>query len=98
MIIKPRLWLSGFRLNSVCYDVKLYNGYRLFAMDGSTMTYNGSPDDGTYVPKSGKGVNQFHVNAMYDLLNRVYADIIVQPKPHTNEPVIFVPESLYVYP
>lgn len=72
--------------NSVCYDVKLYNGYRLFAVDGSTMTYNGSPDDGTYVPKSGKGVNQFHVNAMYDLLNRVYADIIVQPKPHANEP------------
>ena len=72
--------------NSVCYDVKLYNGYRLFSVDGSTMTYNGSPDDGTYVPKSGKGVNQFHVNAMYDLLNRVYADIIVQPKPHANEP------------
>lgn len=72
--------------NSVCYDVKLYNGHRLFAVDGSTMTYNGSPDDGTYVPKSGKGVNQFHVNAMYDLLNRVYADIIVQPKPHANEP------------
>lgn len=72
--------------NSVCYDVKLYNSYRLFSVDGSTMTYNGSPDDGTYVPKSGKGVNQFHVNAMYDLLNRVYADIIVQPKPHANEP------------
>ena len=72
--------------NSVCHDVKLYNGYRLFTVDGSTMTYNGSPDDGTYVPKSGKGVNQFHVNAMYDLLNRVYADIIVQPKPHANEP------------
>ena len=74
-----------YEFNSVCYDVKLYNGY-LFAVDGSTMTYNGSPDDGTYVPKSGKGVNQFHVNAMYDLLNRVYADIIVQPKPHANEP------------
>ena len=72
--------------NSVCSDTKLYNGYRLFAVDGSTMTYNGSPDDDTYMPKSGNGVNQYHVNAMYDLLNKTYADIIIQPKPNANEP------------
>ena len=34
---------------------------------------------------SNKGFNQIHLNAMYDLLNRVYTDIIIQPGMIENE-------------
>ena len=72
--------------NKNCNDSRRYQGYRLFAVDGSTMAYNGTPDEDTYMPKSGNGVNQFHVNVLFDLLNKVYMDAIVQPKPQANEP------------
>lgn len=74
--------------NSQCCDTKLYRGkYRLLAVDGSTMTYAGDRKADTFMPKSGRnGVNQYHVNAMYDLMNKIYTDVIIQPKPQTNEP------------
>ena len=71
--------------NKACSDAKRYEGYRLFAVDGSTMAYNGTSDEDTYMSNSGNGVNQFHVNALFDLLNKVYIDAIVQPKPQANE-------------
>jgi len=56
--------------NSACKNEKEYDGYRLLAVDGSTMTYNGTPAEDTFMPKHGtNGVNQFHVNALFDLLN-----------------------------
>lgn len=73
--------------NRVCSDSKKYNGYRLFAVDGTVMSYNGSPKENTYMPKSGNGVNQFHVNALFDILNKTYVDAEVQPKPKANEPM-----------
>ena len=76
--------LSEF--NKACDDEKKFLGYRLFAVDGSTVTYNGLETDNTYMPLSGNGVTQFHINALYDLLNKTYVDAIVQPKPVANEP------------
>ena len=72
--------------NSVCHDTKLWNGYRLLAVDGTTMTYARDPEAETFMPDTGNGVNQYHVNAMYDLLNKTYADVIIQPQPEMNEP------------
>ncbi len=73
--------------NRVCRDEKQYKGYRLLAVDGCTMTYARDLSQDTFMPKSGTdGVNQFHVNALYDLLNKTYADVIIQPKPEANEP------------
>lgn len=74
------------QFNSYLWEKKTYMGYRLLAVDGTVMTYNGYADQDTYMPKSGDGVNQYHVNALYDLLNRTYADAIVQPNPNANEP------------
>lgn len=37
-----------------------------------------------------KGFNQIHLNAMYDLLNRVYTDIIIQPGMIENEHTAFM--------
>lgn len=59
-----------------------YMGYRLLAVDGSDLHIPHNPEDaGTYfqsTPNS-KGFNLMHVNALYDLINRVYIDGEIQP-------------------
>ena len=68
-------------------DEKTYEGYRLLAVDGCTLTYNGFAGDDTFMENSGEdGVNQFHLNALFDLRNKVYVDALVQPNPNMNEP------------
>ncbi len=85
--LKPEALEEIFHeFNEICNDEKLFHGYRLLAVDGSVMAYNGTPAQDTYLPKSGHGVNQYHVNAVYDIMNKTYADVIIQPQPQTNEP------------
>lgn len=59
-----------------------YMGYRLLAVDGSDLHIPHNPEDAeTYfqsTPNS-KGFNLMHVNALYDLINRVYIDGEIQP-------------------
>jgi hypothetical protein len=61
---------------------KSMNGYRLVAVDGSDLHIPHNPRDAeTYfqsVPGT-KGFNLLRVNALYDLLNRVYLDGEIQP-------------------
>jgi hypothetical protein len=77
--------------NETFFDSKKYHGYRLLACDGSDLpiTYN-PKDENTYrrhnsVEKHQKGYNQLHLNALYDLQNRIYLDAIIQPGRHPNE-------------
>lgn len=69
-------------------DLKTYDGYRLFAVDGSDLNICHNPNDvDTYfqsIPSS-KGFNQLHLNAMYDLCNKLYVDVCVQPGRKENE-------------
>ena len=74
--------------NKVCNDSKKYKNYRLLAVDGSDVNIAYNPDSEIYMPNGDndtKGYNQFHINAIYDLLNKVYFDCLVQPKPKCNE-------------
>jgi len=63
-------------------------GYRLLAIDGSALSiaHNPSSKD-TYVKASSRrrGFNLLHINAMYDLLNNIYIDAVIQPKKNLNE-------------
>lgn len=65
----------------------LFNGYRLIACDGSDLdiAYNPNDEDSYLTNGKGKGYNQLHLNAMYDLLDRIYTDIIIQPGKLENE-------------
>ena len=65
----------------------LFKGYRLIACDGSDINISHDPnDEKTYFPHGdSKGFNQMHLNAMYDLLDRIYTDIIIQPAKIENE-------------
>ncbi|HHT21451.1 MAG TPA: transposase, partial [Tissierellia bacterium] len=64
-----------------------YHGYRLLAVDGTDLLIPTDPlDQETYNnAQHVKGFNTLHINALYDLLNRVYLDVEVQPLRKANE-------------
>jgi hypothetical protein len=67
--------------------VKTYKGYRLLAVDGSSISIPHNPNDTDTYFKQGerKGYNQLHLNAMYDLSNQIYTDVLIQPRRKMNE-------------
>lgn len=71
--------------------LRTYHGYRLVACDGSDLAITYNPKDimnyrrHNSVEKNEKGYNQLHLNALYDLENRIYLDAIIQPGRHPNE-------------
>lgn len=69
-------------------DIKNYQGYRLLAIDGSDLHVATDPaDTDTYFQSqlNIKGYNLLHLNAAYDLCNRLYVDAIIQPRRLCNE-------------
>ena len=64
---------------------KKFQGYRLLAVDGSSLKSGTYPaDEDAYRPgtEHRHGWNSFHINALFDLENGIYTDVIVQ-KEHT---------------
>ena len=58
-----------------------YKGYRLLACDGSNLNIATNPQDKETAwisNKFGDVTNHLHLNALYDLLNRVYLDALIQ--------------------
>ena len=83
--------LSG--INQAVPRQKKLNGYHLVAVDGSDVDIppcHDSPD--TFVPSNtdGTGYHQMHLNAIYDLLEERYTDILVQPRASINERSAFL--------
>ncbi|MBD8501263.1 IS4 family transposase, partial [Paenibacillus arenosi] len=69
-------------------NIKHYRGYRLLAIDGSDLHIaTDAADSDTYFQSkpNAKGYNLLHLNAAYDLCNRLYVDAIVQPRRLSNE-------------
>jgi len=67
---------------------KLYHGLRLLAIDGSDLQIAANPNDpdSFYPGKDGhKSYNLLHINAMYDLLEHIYVDAILQKSRCTDE-------------
>lgn len=65
-----------------------YRGYRLFAVDGSDLCIAHNPtDEKNYFPngEKAKGFNLLHLNAIYDLCNKVYVDALIQSGRETHE-------------
>lgn len=65
-----------------------YKSYRLFAIDGSDLHTATNPNDQDSYFQSNpneKGYNILHLNALYDLCNRLYIDAHVQPRRLCNE-------------
>ena len=87
--IIPEAFEFLFReFTSITSEEKLYRGYRLLACDGSDISISHDPQDKTTYFQStpdSKGFNQMHLNALYDLLSRIYVDAIIQPSRKKNE-------------
>lgn len=77
--------------NNSFTSMDTYRGYRLLACDGSDLAITHNPEDkDTYrrhnsLELNQKGYNQLHLNALYDLKNRIYTDVILQPGRYPNE-------------
>ena len=74
--------------NSLFPLQKNYNGYRLLACDGSDLNISRNPKDtDTYFQSlsTDRGFNQIHLNALYDLCEKRYTDVVIQPARKENE-------------
>lgn len=62
-------------------NTNLFKGYRLIACDGSDINIAHNPNDKESYFTNGKvrGFNQLHLNAMYDLTDKIYTDAVIQP-------------------
>ena len=72
------------------FEPTLFNDrYALFAIDGSGFNLFYNPKDPiTYIQpnkSSPKGHNEIHVTAAYQILDRIYTDVVIQPSPQKNE-------------
>lgn len=69
-----------------------FKGYRLLAVDGSSLCTPPNPaDKDSYFPSvnGGKHFNLLHINALYDLLSHTYVDAIVEGGQIYNERTSF---------
>jgi hypothetical protein len=87
-ILPEALELLFHRFTSSAVNPNHYNGYRMFAVDGSDLCIAHNPNDTEnyfVTDENAKGYNLLHLNAMYDLCSRVYVDSIIQPGNKKNE-------------
>ena len=67
--------------------IKLYDGYRLLAVDGSDIRTPVNPDDppSYYKQKDSHPYSLYHLNALYDLCSHIYLDAVIQKRRNWNE-------------
>ena len=87
--ILPEAFKELLHLFNKAYPcTETYKGYRLIAVDGSDLNISyDNTDLDTYQPNGpyAKGINQFHINAAYDILNNRYVDLLIQGRAHEYE-------------
>lgn len=70
-------------------NLKTYHGYTVLACDGSDINTPYNPDDmETFHQPSNKGVieyNQLHLNALYDVVNFIFQDVMIDTHTKKNE-------------
>ena len=62
--------------------LKLFDGYRLLACDGSTVQIPRNESETDFSVKTREdrsSFNQLHINGLFDVLNRIYTDAVVDP-------------------
>lgn len=77
------------RFNEKTHVDKTYNGYKLLAIDGCELPIDNTIYDKetTLLRKGGfnKPYSAYHINALYDLLEYTYADLIIQGEAQKDE-------------
>ena len=87
--ISPKAFSKLFSIINHEFDQDIrYKGYRLMAVDGSHIHVQTNPQDiDSFVKckESERPHNEFHLNAMFDILQKFYTDAIVQKYRTQNE-------------
>ena len=87
--ISPKAFSTLFSMINHAFDQDIrYKGYRLMAVDGSHIHVPTNPQDTDSFVKcteSERPHNEFHLNAMFDILQKVYTDAAVQKYRTQNE-------------
>ncbi len=73
--------------NAASDDNRCYKGYRVLAIDGTTVNMARNPNSPCFVQDAGhpEGICQMHVNPLYDVLNKTYVHCVIQPQPRQDE-------------
>ena len=68
-------------------DNKTYQGYRVVAIDGTTVNMARDPSSDCFVlhPGAPQGYCQSHVTPLYNVLEKTYCDCVIQPQPKQDE-------------
>lgn len=85
--IKPEAFkyaFDQFNAKTETYDTAVYNGYHLFAIDGTALNIPKNENSDTYFEQ---GFNQFQLITLYDICSETFKDCIIQPRPKMNEVV-----------
>lgn len=86
--IPPEVFHDIFeRFNVLSNDTGTYRGYRVLAVDGTSVNMPRNSDSLCFVCNSSApdGYCQMHLNPLYDVLNRTYFDAVLQPEPQKDE-------------
>lgn len=86
--IAPEVFRKVFHsFNAACSDADTFRGYRILAVDGTAVNMPRNPNAPSFVQNESapKGYNQLHVNPLYDVLNKTYFDVVIQPEPQKDE-------------
>ena len=77
--------LAAFGAQDMEYET--FQGYRVCAVDGSSVNIARDPNAKTFVQHSGalKGYNQVKVHAIYDVLSKMYLSAEIHPQPEQDE-------------
>ena len=75
------------RFNTSCKDSGNFRGYRLLAVDGTSVNIPRNPNAPSFVQNESapNGYNQLHLNPFYDLCNKTFYDALIQPEPQKDE-------------
>ncbi len=76
-----------YNFNALCDDTKKLKGYRVFAVDGTTINMARNPDSDSFVHYSTNpiGFNQLHLTPLYDIFNKTFHSCVIQPQPQEDE-------------
>lgn len=86
--VPPEIFYKVFcQFNRRCADSKTFFGYRLLAVDGSSINIPRNPHSPSFICNNSapNGYNQLHLNPLYDLCNLTFYDALIQPEPQKDE-------------
>lgn len=79
--------------NLQCHDKQTFKGYRVFAVDGTTVNMARNPKSDSFMrgkskgknPDEIRGYNQLHATPLFDVINKTYKYCVIQPQRNQDE-------------